>query len=173
MAETNKLSKRLGNEEAKKYADTNHLGELQARRVAISVIHDIFRELKAFTILPDHASVLPFRKGWRGVYTINHGTAAGYSQGCREKCCKDAWRVYQAARREENRRMMLENTLERKKEAFAGLAVVVANEQHMAEVQIAVDKWVKGIEAYPPPSQPPCPQCVRTRLRVAAALGLQ
>jgi len=76
----------------------------QVRRVPLDKVRQFFEQAKFVQSIPEHARFKPYRIGWRGPYTITHGTTSGYSQGCRCEPCKKAATAYHKARREKVRR---------------------------------------------------------------------
>lgn len=130
VKELYKVTKRQGNLDVSDFMKLEESRKLsmtveQARRAPLDKVRMMFELSKLDESLPEHASFKPYRIGWRGAYTISHGTASGYSQGCRCQRCKEASTQYHRDRRQ---RVRTANAAEQLKKFTAGTESAIAGE---------------------------------------------
>src|SRR5277367_1581877 len=104
--ELRSLSRKQGNADVKEFmklVENKGMTVEQSRRAPLAAIRSQFELSKYAELLPGYAPFTPYRKGWRGAYTITHGTPSGYSQGCRLECCRSAWTAYRRQARVKKR----------------------------------------------------------------------
>lgn len=136
LKELNTKTKKCGKAAALAYQRTQPgMSFEMACRAPLEDLRASFEGVKLLDELPEHAGFKPFRIGWRGPYTITHGTPAGYSAGCRMECCKVAWRVYSKKRR-----------VARQQELVEGSSKEGWERQRAADVLAATDAWVASMD---------------------------
>lgn len=145
--ELNKITRKLGNQMAVEYREsTPGLSEQLARRAPLEELRLAHETAIVMDRLPRDAPFRLFRIGWRGAYTIAHGTSSGYSQGCRCEECREAWRLYQKGRYKVRRQALAVVSAANGMRPFVEGTRMIAERAKQIRIQSATDAWVASMD---------------------------